>query len=100
MFRSIVDWKCADGTLFHPPMDPEYKMLLKEKFPSCKTGGSYECCYCGKCPRGDYFVWPEDLASILKRQHDLEKNFLLEHGCSSVLDLIAVVDPPYEKQAS
>ena len=81
-------------------MDPEYKMLLKQKFPSCKTGGSYECCFCSKCPLGEYFVWPEDLAPVLKRQHDLERNFMKEHGAETILDLTLAYDPPIEKQAS
>lgn len=99
MFRKMDKFYCPDGTLYDPPMDPEYKSLFKPKFPSCKSGGSYNCCFCNGCPLGEYFIWPEEFAPILKRQHDLEREYLRKHGCTNRLDLILRKDPALEKQA-
>ena len=75
-----------DGTLYEPPILPEYE-ALKKKYPQCKGGFDYRCMYCNKCLLGDYFVPTDEDKPILKAQRLAIDTYILEHN-PSIRELI------------
>lgn len=69
----------GDGTRFDPPQIEPYKKLVENRFPSCKAEG-YQCMFCGKCPKGDYFKWPQDCEEIVAAQELAVNHYINTHN--------------------
>lgn len=69
----------GDGTRFNPPEIDSYKKLIQNRFPPCSAEG-YQCMYCSKCPKGDYFKWPDDCKETVEAQKLAVRYYVNAHN--------------------
>lgn len=73
-----IDIVNEDGTVYDPPIIPEYAEL-KETYPTCELIG-HGCTFCDKCLLGDYFKPTEEEDMIIRTQQAVVRLYDLKHG--------------------
>lgn len=69
-----------DGTIFDPPILPEYEDLTNTYRSIGCHGVGYSCMYCARCIFGAYFKPNEKEAEIIESQKNLTNKYISEHG--------------------